>query len=106
MAKYRIKVIAHQLKSNKLGKAGETVDESQLLAPAKDLLKAGFIEAVDGEEEVNSDLDISTLKLPDLKVFAEQNGFNIEGLTKKKDILDALDSQIKEKEVNGELIVK
>ena len=43
MAKFKILVIAHALKNNVIAKYGEVVDESQLTAPAFELVQDGFI---------------------------------------------------------------
>lgn len=51
--KYKIKVIAHSIKGNKIAKYGEEVDESQLTGPAYELVKQGFIEEVE-----SSDLEV------------------------------------------------
>ena len=50
MAKYKIAVIGHLLKNNKVAKFGEEVDESQLTSPAKDLVKEGFITEIEAKE--------------------------------------------------------
>jgi hypothetical protein len=51
MPQYRILVIAHSLKNNAVAKHNSVVDETQLTAPAEQLIKAGFIELV-GVNEV------------------------------------------------------
>mgnify|MGYP003643506311 CR=1 FL=1 len=43
MAKYKVLVIAHQLKNNKIAKSKDIVDESQLNGNAKELVEAGYI---------------------------------------------------------------
>lgn len=43
MAKFKINVIAHQLKGKKVAKFGEVVDESELTSDSKELLSKGFI---------------------------------------------------------------
>lgn len=43
---FKILVIAHSLKQNKIAKYGETVSESQLTSPASELIEAGFIKEV------------------------------------------------------------
>lgn len=52
MAKYKIKVIAHQLKGNVIAKSGDIVDENQLDGNASELVKAGFVELVEEEKPV------------------------------------------------------
>jgi len=59
MAKYKIAVIGHLLKNNKVAKFGEEVDESQLTSPAKDLVKAGFITEIEAKEIVTISEDVS-----------------------------------------------
>lgn len=59
MAKYKVLVIAHSLKNNKIANFGEEVDESQLTSPAKELVNAGFIEEVKSEESVE-DLEVDS----------------------------------------------
>ena len=61
MAKYKIKVIAHQLNANKVAKYGEIVDESELKYNVNELLKQGFIEKVESKKEVN-DIDVKDAK--------------------------------------------
>lgn len=46
MAKYKVKVIAHQLKNQVIAKFDEVVDESQLNGNASELEKQGFVEKV------------------------------------------------------------
>ena len=73
MAKYKVLVIAHSLKNNKVAEFGEEVDESQLTSPAKELVNAGFIEEVKTEESVEeakaeaNDLDIDSEEVKAVK---------------------------------------
>ena len=46
MAKYKIEVIGHLLKNNKMAKFGEIVDESQLTTHPSYLVRDGFISEV------------------------------------------------------------
>lgn len=66
MAKYKILVIAHSVKNNKIAKCGEIVDESQLNSPAYELVNAGFIEEVKAEESVN-DLEVESEEVKAVK---------------------------------------
>lgn len=59
MAKYKIAVIGHLLKNNKVAKFGEEVDESQLTSSAKDLVKAGFITEIEVKEIKTVSEDVS-----------------------------------------------
>lgn len=61
---FKILVIAHSLKQNKIAKYGETVSESQLTSPASELIEAGFIEEVfedvndiEAEEEIDAEIE-------------------------------------------------
>ncbi len=47
MAKYKVLVIAHCLKNNKIASHGDIVDETQLTTSANELESAGFIEKFD-----------------------------------------------------------
>lgn len=53
--KYKIQVIAHQLKGKVVAKFGDVVDESQLTKDAKSLVKAGFIKSVSKKEQDAAD---------------------------------------------------
>lgn len=59
MAKFRVKVIAHCVKNNKIAKFGDIIDESQLTSSAYDLVNERFIEEVESEESVN-DLEVDS----------------------------------------------
>lgn len=50
MAKFKINVIAHQLKGKKVAKFGEVVDESELTSDSKELLAKGFIVKLSGKD--------------------------------------------------------
>lgn len=102
MRKFKIVVIAHQLKNNVVAKTNEIVDESQLLGNADELVKAGFV--VEVKEEDSFNLDKMTKK--ELVEFAKANNFTVTESAKKEFILDEIDAQIKEQEVKGEVIVK
>ncbi|MEN9914205.1 MAG: hypothetical protein RL528_950 [Bacteroidota bacterium] len=52
MRNFKVLVIAHCLKQNKVAKWGEVVSESQLTSPADELVSAGFIEEVFESKEV------------------------------------------------------
>jgi len=68
MRNFKILVIAHSLKQNKIAKFGETVSESQLTSPAIELIEAGFIEEVFDVIEVESEevLDVKK-EIKDIK---------------------------------------
>lgn len=50
MRKYKILVIAHQLKNQVIAKCNDIVDESQLNGNSADLINAGFIKQIEIEE--------------------------------------------------------
>lgn len=70
MKKFKILVIAHSLKQNKVAKYGDVVFENQLTGPASELIEAGFIEEVLGEDgtdeiiSIKSDPDEETELIP------------------------------------------
>ena len=47
---YKVIVLAHALKGNKVAKFGDKVSEEQLNGNAKDLVKAGYIEKLSKKE--------------------------------------------------------
>lgn len=60
MKKYKIKVIAHQLKNQVIAVFGNEVNEDQLNGNADELVKKGFIELVqDSEKEVKTETKVS-----------------------------------------------
>lgn len=68
MVKYKILVIAHSLKNNKIAEFGEEVEESQLTSPAKELVNAGFIEEVKAKESIEK----AKVETNDLEVESEE----------------------------------
>ncbi len=66
MAKFRVKVIAHCVKNNKIAKYGDVIDESQLNSSAYELVNAGFIEEVKAEESVE-DLEVDSEEVKAVK---------------------------------------
>ena len=102
MRKFKIVVIAHQLKNNVVAKTNDIVDESQLLGNADELVKAGFV--VEVKEDDSFDLDKMTKK--ELVEFAKSNNFIVTESAKKEVILDEIYAQIKEQEVKGEVVVE
>lgn len=47
MAKFRVKVTGLLIRGGNMAKGNAVIDESQLLAPSKDLIKSGHIEAIE-----------------------------------------------------------
>ena len=62
MRKFKILVIAHSLKQNKIAKYGDIVSESQLTSPAFELMEAGFIEEVSEQVADNVKKEIKDIK--------------------------------------------
>ena len=62
MRKFKILVIAHSLKQNKIAKYGDIVSESQLTSPAFELMEAGFIEEVSEQATDNVKKEIKDIK--------------------------------------------
>ena len=62
MEKYKVKVIGHQLKGKVVAKAGDIVEESQLMSEASELVKAGFIEKLDEKPKLKSTRAIAKTK--------------------------------------------
>jgi hypothetical protein len=54
MRNFKVLVISHSLKQNKIAKSGDVVSESQLTCPASELIEAGFIKEVFGVEDVQT----------------------------------------------------
>ncbi len=50
MAKYKVKVIQHMIKGNKIAKSGDVVDETQLINP-KHSIEGGYVELVEENTE-------------------------------------------------------
>jgi len=61
MRKFKVLVIAHSLKNNKVAKYGEPVSESQLTSPASELIEAGFIQEVFEEEVIEEETPNETV---------------------------------------------
>ena len=66
MAKFKVLVIAHSVKNNKIAKYGDVIDESQLNSSAYELVNAGFIEEVKAEESVE-DLEVDSEEVKAVK---------------------------------------
>ena len=62
MAKYKIIVIAHQLKNKIIAKSGDLVDETQLMGNAPQLVKEGFIELVEDVKIEAKDIEVKDPK--------------------------------------------
>lgn len=98
MAKYKIKVIAHQLKNNVVAKYGEVVDETQLNGNAALLESQGFIEKVLEEnlvEVVEDSFDLDKMSKAELVEFCKINEIEILDTDTKKQILDKIELDTK-----------
>lgn len=83
MAKYKIIVIAHSLKNNKIAKFGEVVDENQLLLPPNEL--KGFVELV---EEVPVENEIVSEEIENIEVDSakEEKAEEVEEVPAEKEV--------------------
>lgn len=102
MRKFKILVLGHQLKNQVIAKYPDIVDESQLDGNADELVKAGFVEEVKEEKEI----DLDKMSKTKLIAFAKLNNYTITESASKENILAEIDAQIKEQEVNGEVVEK
>lgn len=59
--KFKILVIGHQLKNQVIAKYPDIVDESQLNGNADELVKAGFVEEVKSEKNVEN-IDVENVE--------------------------------------------
>lgn len=77
MAKFIILVIAHALRNNQIAKYNDVVDESQLTAPAFELIKQGFIQLYEEEikDEDSGDEDDDAARLNNRKEILINLGF-------------------------------
>ena len=106
MRKFKVLVIGHQLKNKVVAPFGTVVDENQLLGNADELVKAGFVEEIKGEDSKEDSFNLDAMKKEELIAFAKLNNFVVTETAKKSDILDEIDAQLKEMEIKGEVIVK
>jgi hypothetical protein len=84
MAKYKIKVIAHSLKNNKIAKSGDVIDESAFVVPETENIDVD-VEVIDvGVEEV---VDPKTMNKSKLIAYAEEIGADIVVTDSKAEIL-------------------
>jgi hypothetical protein len=69
MKKYKVMVIAHQLKNKVIAKSGDIVDESQLMGNAIELIEKNFIVPidVDDESQLNEIESVEVVKRPKKK---------------------------------------
>lgn len=96
MAKYKVLVIAFQLKNQLIAVGNEVIDESQIDGNVGDLVKAGFLEL--DESEV-ADFDLKKLKKDDLIEFAKDNGIDIDEKSNKDVILNLIEDHLNSLEV-------
>lgn len=62
MRKFKVLVIAHQLKNKVIAKTNDIVDENQLLGNADELVKAGFVEEVKDSKKPVEEIEIKDAK--------------------------------------------
>lgn len=63
MAKYKVLVIALSVKNNKIAKAGDIVDETQLNSPTYLLVQNGFLKQIEAEVESEKEVEKSDLEV-------------------------------------------
>ena len=63
--KFKVNVIAHQLKGKKIAKYGDVISESELTTDSKTLLKQGFIIEVESDDTA---IDAEAKKVADAEV--------------------------------------
>lgn len=95
--KYKIRVIAHALKYNKIAKYGDIVDESELNGNAQELVNSGFVELAEESEqdEENNEKQLSEMTKAELLQFAKDNDFDVDEKLKKEDFVSELEKLIK-----------
>ena len=96
MAKFRVKVTGLLVKGGNMAKGNAIVDESQLLASSKDLIKSGHIEAVGFKADVDESDDLSKMTKNELKEYANLNDFEIDDSKTKAEIIEQIISQVSE----------
>tara|TARA_R100000541_G_scaffold44592_1_gene51679 strand:+ start:1059 stop:1271 length:213 start_codon:yes stop_codon:yes gene_type:complete len=62
MRKFKVLVIAHQLKNKVIAKTNDLVDENQLLGNADELVKAGFVEEVKDSKKPVEEIEVKDAK--------------------------------------------
>ena len=103
MAKFKVLTIGHQLRNKIVAGYGTEVDESQLMGNADALVKAGFIEALDID---NDDVELDKMGFSELIDFAKLNNVDVDGLNSKKKVIEAINSHLNDLEVNGNVTVE
>lgn len=101
--KYKVRVIAHQLKNNVIAKSGEVVGESQLNGNAEELVRQRFVDLYteenkkDEPEQKKTEDELKDYTIEELLVFAEDNDFKVDANAKKADLLKSINKQIVER---------
>jgi len=106
MAKYKIKVIQHLLKGNKIGKSGEIIDGSQFIN-LQASLDGGYVVEVKDEktsknttEESKLEKEIKVVKKlnkEDLIAYAKTQGIEVDAELSKKELLIDIIAELEEK---------
>lgn len=97
MAKYKVKVIAHQLKNNVIAKFGDVVDEIQLNGNAEQLVKDGFIESTKDAKEDKKEVDLFKMKKDDLITFAKENEIELDETLTNKQMAELIELEMAKK---------
>ena len=113
---YKINVIAHQLKGQKVADFGTIVSESQLSGNAKDLLKKGFIveatkEEIEGFKQASKQDDapagpkaIDDMKKDELEAKAKELGLDISAAKNNDERKASIKSEIESREKRADAI--
>lgn len=99
MAKYKVAVIAYQLKNQSVSVFGDIIDDSELSGNAAELIEQGFIALAENESEnesENEDIALEDLTVKELIEFSELNKIDIGKNTKKEDILNAIEKSLEQ----------
>lgn len=115
---YKISVIAHQLKGQKVAEYGTIVSEKELNGNAKDLLKKGFIveatqEEIEGFKKASKQDDapadpkaIDDMKKDELEAKAKELGLDISAAKNNDERKSAIKAEIEAREKRAEAIKK
>tara|TARA_R110002012_G_scaffold321727_1_gene551001 strand:- start:25581 stop:26015 length:435 start_codon:yes stop_codon:yes gene_type:complete len=113
---YKINVIAHQLKGQKVADFGTIVSEKELNGNVKDLLEKGFIvaaskEEIEGFKQANKQDDapagpkaIDDMKKDELEAKAKELGLDISNAKNNPERKDAIKAEIEAREKRADAI--
>ena len=90
--KFKVKCIAISLKKNKIARATEEVDESQLAGDPDVLVKDGYIIEIESNDEPK---ELSEMTVTELKAFVEENELDVDLSLNKAPLLEAIIEAVK-----------